>query len=1018
MCGRSFWAAGVVSLGRIRLTVQRIAAGALCGVALAGTAAGQTRAYVANGGDLSVSAIDVETGTLAGTVLIGTQTSHIAALPNGSRVYVSKPWTNQIAVIDSATLTVIGQISPGNFPLAVAVSPDGSRLYTETGGGIQIIDTTSHANVGTIAVGGQQRAIRLSADGTRLYVTGCNGDNMLRVVDTTTRAVINTAPVGLRPCGVTLNPSGTTIYVSNSYANTVTVLDAATLAVVTTIAVGREPYGMAVTADGATLYVANFGDAMSVVSTATNTVVTTLPRKGNPINVVVAPAAGRALVAANYGWRVDLLDTSSHTIVGSVAVGNFPDQMAIAPGPAAAPLPPPPPPPDSTPGGSGVLPGFDANTVPPNDDGSTAEIDLGFAINFFGLAADGVFVNNNGKVTIGAPLPHYTPFSLNQFSVRILAPFFADVDTRTNGGSVTYGPGTVNGRPAFGVTWRDVDFYDSATVDHPARNRFQLVIIERSDTGAGNFDFWFNYDRIVWETGQASGGNAYGLGGFSARVGYASGSGIFYEQAGSAVNGALLDSNLATGLTHNRLNSDRDGRYVFEVRNGAVLPPTAAFRRYLAEAATGTFFDTRIALFNANDQSVTATLRFLRSDGQVFPVQVAMPARSRRTVDPETVAGLEARDFSIVVESNSPLIVDRTMTWGAGGYGSHAETSVDAPERVWYLAEGSTSGDFSLFYLLQNPNPTAVTATIDFLLPPGQAPLQRRYTLRPNSRLTIAVDAIPELASTDLSGVITASAPIIVERAMYMSHPGQPFSAGHESAGVVAPARAWFLAEGATGPFFDMFILMANPGTSAAEVEARYLTSTGTVLQKRYTLAPQSRTTIWVDAEQFGSQGLALANAAVSTTLTVLQGPPIIVERTMWWPSPETSTSFWTEAHNSPGAIATGTSWGLAEGETGGASGLATFILVANTSATPASIRATLYFEDGTTSAVDFNVAGNTRLTIDVDRYFPTAAGRRFGAIVNSLNGAQIVVERAMYSNAAGVVWAAGTNALGTRLRQ
>ncbi len=731
----------------------------------------------------------------------------------------------------------------------------------------------------------------------------------------------------------------------------------------------------------------------------------------------MAPAAGRALVAAYNGSRVDLLNTSSHTIVGSVAVGAFPYRIAIAPGPAAPP-PPPPPPPDSTPGGSGVLPGFDANTVPPNDDGSTAEIDLGFAISFFGIAADSVFVNNNGNVTIGAPLPNYTPFSLNSTSVRILAPFFADVDTRTNGGSVTYGPGTVNGRPAFGVTWRDVDFFNSATVDHPARNTFQLVIIERSDTGAGNFDFWFNYDRIVWETGQASGGNANGLGGSSARVGYANGSGIFYEQIGSAVNGALLDANLATGLTHNRLNSDRDARYVFEVRNGTVLPPTAAFRRYLAEGATGTFFDTRIALFNANAQAVTATLRFLRSDGQVFPVQVAMPARSRRTVDPETVAGLEARDFSIVVESNAPLIVDRTMTWGAGGYGSHAETSVDAPVPVWYLAEGSTSADFSLFYLLQNPNPTAVTATIDFLLPPGQAPLQRTYTLRPNSRLTIAVDEIPEVASTDLSGVITASAPIIVERAMYMSHPGQPFSAGHESAGVVAPARAWFLAEGATGPFFDMFILMANPSTSAADVEARYLTSTGTVLQKRYTLAPRSRTTIWVDAEQFGPQGLALANAAVSTTLTVLQGPPIIVERTMWWPGPETSTSFWTEAHNSPGAIATGTSWGLAEGETGGARGLATFILVANTSATPASVRATLYFEDGTTAVADFNVAGNTRLTIDVDRYFPTAAGRRFGAIVDSLNGAQIVVERAMYSNAAGVVWAAGTNALGTRLRQ
>src|SRR4029453_3007174 len=97
MCGPSFWVTGLVSLGRSRFTVQRIAAGALWAVALAGTAAGQTRADGAVGGDLSVLAFRVETGTLAGAVFIGARPSHIAALPNGARVYVSKPSTNQIA---------------------------------------------------------------------------------------------------------------------------------------------------------------------------------------------------------------------------------------------------------------------------------------------------------------------------------------------------------------------------------------------------------------------------------------------------------------------------------------------------------------------------------------------------------------------------------------------------------------------------------------------------------------------------------------------------------------------------------------------------------------------------------------------------------------------------------------------------------------------------------------------------------------------------------------------------------
>ena len=44
--------------------------------------------------------------------------------------------------------------------------------------------------------------------------------------------------------------------------------------------------------------------------------------------------------------------------------------------------------------------------------------------------------------------------------------------------------------------------------------------------------------------------------------------------------------------------------------------------------------------------------------------------------------------------------------------------------------------------------------------------------------------------------------------------------------------------------------------------------------------------------------------------------------------------AFWTEAHNSPGATATGTRWALAEGEVGGPDGAETYVLIANTTST------------------------------------------------------------------------------------
>ena len=46
----------------------------------------------------------------------------------------------------------------------------------------------------------------------------------------------------------------------------------------------------------------------------------------------------------------------------------------------------------------------------------------------------------------------------------------------------------------------------------------------------------------------------------------------------------------------------------------------------------------------------------------------------------------------------------------------------------------------------------------------------------------------------------------------------------------------------------------------------------------------------------------------------------------------------------------------------------------------------------------------------------PELANETFGALIEVTNGVGIAVERAMYSNALGQVWAAGTNALATRL--
>ena len=46
---------------------------------------------------------------------------------------------------------------------------------------------------------------------------------------------------------------------------------------------------------------------------------------------------------------------------------------------------------------------------------------------------------------------------------------------------------------------------------------------------------------------------------------------------------------------------------------------------------------------------------------------------------------------------------------------------------------------------------------------------------------------------------------------MYRNGAGQVFAIGHAAAAVAAPSASWFFGEGATGAFFDTFLLLANP---------------------------------------------------------------------------------------------------------------------------------------------------------------------------------------------------------------
>ena len=160
--------------------------------------------------------------------------------------------------------------------------------------------------------------------------------------------------------------------------------------------------------------------------------------------------------------------------------------------------------------------------MPPNDDLSSALINLPFQFNMYGDLYNTCYINNNGNVSF---VNSYFTFSSTPFpdaSYIMVAPFWADVET-TTAGQVWYKVTPT----ALYVDWVGVGYFN----DHSDKlNTFQLIITDGNDPVIGiGKNTSFCYEDMQWTTGDASGG-VNGFGGTPSTVGANRGNGIDYIQ--------------------------------------------------------------------------------------------------------------------------------------------------------------------------------------------------------------------------------------------------------------------------------------------------------------------------------------------------------------------------------------------------------------------------------------------------------------------------------------------------------
>jgi gliding motility-associated-like protein len=211
----------------------------------------------------------------------------------------------------------------------------------------------------------------------------------------------------------------------------------------------------------------------------------------------------------------------------------------------------------------------------PQDDSPAGDtINLPFEFSFYGVNYNQLHINNNGNVTFINSLSQFSSTAFPSVGPKIIAPFWADVDTRPAAndtldiplGSVVYKLTPT----ALYVNWLNVGYFSQ---QGDKRNTFQLILTDGTDPAVSSGNVAFCYQDMDWTTGSASGG-INGFGGVPATAGTNKGNGQGYwliarfDHPGNDYDGATGNTDGIDWLDYKS--------FYFNVSDTANIPPISS----------------------------------------------------------------------------------------------------------------------------------------------------------------------------------------------------------------------------------------------------------------------------------------------------------------------------------------------------------------------------------------------------------------------------------------------------------
>lgn len=182
-----------------------------------------TRAFVANIGPGTVSALDLATGKLLSKIECGKGSEGIDVSPDGRVVWVANREADTLSIVDAAGLKEEVELPIGDFPIRVKAAPNGKVVLVSNAqaGEVVVLDATTREVRARIGMGTREGDVL----DERMF-----------------GSEFGSSPV---PVGILITPDSKRAFVANTNADAVTVLDLESFEISGRFRAGRQPDGLA-----------------------------------------------------------------------------------------------------------------------------------------------------------------------------------------------------------------------------------------------------------------------------------------------------------------------------------------------------------------------------------------------------------------------------------------------------------------------------------------------------------------------------------------------------------------------------------------------------------------------------------------------------------------------------------------------------------------------------------------------------------------------------------------------------